>query len=137
MATTMTNTETHAPARHTRQRAAVSAIMAALDEFRTAQEVHAQLHDGGDSIGLATVYRTLARMAADGEVDCIRTPDGQAAYRRCSAGHHHHLVCRQCGRTVEITPPDLEEWTERVGREHGFTEIDHELELFGRCAECG
>jgi Fur family ferric uptake transcriptional regulator len=122
--------------RHTRQREAVGAIMAALDEFRTAQEVHELLREGSATVGLATVYRTLARMAADGEIDSIRTPDGVAAYRRCSAGHHHHLVCRQCGRTVEVTPPDLEVWAQRVAAEHGFTDLDHELELFGRCPDC-
>jgi Fur family ferric uptake transcriptional regulator len=110
--------------------------MAALDEFRTAQEVHELLRDRSATVGLATVYRTLARMAADGEIDSIRTPDGVAAYRRCSAGHHHHLVCRECGRTVEVTPPDLEVWAQRVASEHGFTDLDHELELFGRCPDC-
>lgn len=79
-------TSTDPPPRHTRQRAAVSAIMTTLDEFRTAQDVHAELRQRGEAIGLATVYRTLARMAADGEVDSIRTPEGVAAYRRCSAG---------------------------------------------------
>lgn len=133
---TMTSTETHPTPRRTRQRAAVGAIMAALDEFRTAQEVHAELRDAGDSIGLATVYRTLAQMAERGEVDCVRTPDGQAAYRRCSTGHHHHLICRECGHTVEITPPRFELWADEVAATHGFTEIDHELELFGRCADC-
>jgi Fur family ferric uptake transcriptional regulator len=131
----MTSTDP-ARLRHTRQREAVGAIMAALDEFRTAQEVHELLRDRSATVGLATVYRTLARMAADGEIDSIRTPDGVAAYRRCSAGHHHHLVCRQCGRTVEVTPPDLEVWAQRVASEHGFTDLDHELELFGRCPDC-
>jgi len=130
----MTNTD--AQQRHTRQRAAVGSIMATLDEFRTAQEVHARLRERGESIGLATVYRTLARMASDGEVDALRTPDGVAAYRRCSAGHHHHLVCRECGRAVEVNPPDLEAWAEQVAREFGFTRIEHELELFGRCPDC-
>jgi len=110
--------------------------MATLDEFRTAQEVHARLRDAGDPIGLATVYRTLAQMAEQDEVDCIRTPDGQSAYRRCSTGHHHHLICRECGRTVEITPPRFEAWASQIATEHGFTQIDHELELFGRCAAC-
>jgi Fur family transcriptional regulator, ferric uptake regulator len=132
----MTNTETKIVPRRTRQRAAVGAIMATLDEFRTAQEVHAKLRDSGEGIGLATVYRTLTQMAEQDEVDCIRTPDGQAAYRRCSSGHHHHLICRECGRTVEITPPSFEKWTTQIAAEHGFTQIDHELELFGRCANC-
>jgi Fur family transcriptional regulator, ferric uptake regulator len=132
----MTSTEPKTPPRHTRQRAAVAAIMATLDEFRTAQEVHARLRDAGDPVGLATVYRNLTQMAENGEVDCIRTPDGQAAYRRCSTGHHHHLICRKCGRTVEITPPTFEKWANQIAAENGFTQIDHELELFGRCADC-
>lgn len=110
--------------------------MATLDQFRTAQEVHAKLRDLTQPVGLATVYRTLAQMAESGEVDAIRTPDGLAAYRRCSSGHHHHLVCRACGRTVEITPPSFESWASQVAADHGFTEIDHELELFGRCPDC-
>ncbi|HAM44613.1 MAG TPA: transcriptional repressor [Propionibacteriaceae bacterium] len=132
----MTNTELSSGPRRTRQRAAVGAIMATLNEFHTAQEVHAALRDQDNSIGLATVYRTLNQMADADELDCIRTPDGQSAYRLCSHGHHHHLVCRRCGRTVEITPPDFEQWTRQVAAENGFIDLDHELELFGLCAEC-
>ena len=134
--TTMTNTDSKTAPRRTRQRAAESTVMATLDEVRTAQEVHAKLRDAGDPIGLVTVYRTLAQMAEAGEVDCIRTPDGQSAYRRCSSGHHHHLICRYCGRAVEITPTSFETWANQVAAENGFTQIDHELELYGRCANC-
>ncbi len=133
----MTNTDTNAP-RRTRQRAAVSAIMDTLNEFRTAQEIHNQLRIDGQTIGLATVYRTLTTMADAGEIDCIRTPDGQSAYRTCpqSRGHHHHLICRDCGRAVEINLPSLEKWAQQVADDLGFTDIDHELELYGRCADC-
>lgn len=134
--TIMMSTELTGGTRRTRQRAAVSAIMASLDEFHTAQEVHAELRKQDESIGLATVYRTLNQMAEGGELDCIRTPDGQAAYRHCSSGHHHHLICRHCGRAVEITPPSFEQWIARVADENGFTNLDHEFELFGRCANC-
>ena len=68
------------------------------------------LRDGGDKVGLATVYRNLQAMAADGEVDVLRTDDGEAVYRACSTGHHHHLVCRVCGRTVEVEGPTVEAW---------------------------
>jgi Fur family transcriptional regulator, ferric uptake regulator len=131
----MTSTSANTP-RRTRQRTAVGSIMATLDEFRTAQEVHAILRGQDQSVGLATVYRNLQQMAETGAVDCIRTPDGQAAYRACSTGHHHHLTCRDCGKTVEITPPDFEDWIRQVASAHSFTEIHHELELFGRCSEC-
>ncbi len=92
-------------------------------------------HDGS-TVGLATVYRALQAMAASGEVDSIRTPDGQIAYRTCTPGHHHHLVCRSCGRTVEISLPGLEEQTRKIAGQYGFAEIDHEVEFFGTCADC-
>lgn len=124
------------PARRTRQRAAVSSIMSALDDFRTAQEVHDELRHRGEPVGLATVYRCLQSMSEAGEVDMVRTPDGQAAYRRCSDGHHHHLICRVCGRTVEVSLPDFEKWARTISAEHGFVDLDHELEFFGRCRDC-
>ena len=71
---------------------------------------------GGDKVGLATVYRNLQAMAADGEIDMLRTDDGEAVYRACSTGHHHHLVCRDCGRTVEVEGPTVEAWAEQGQR---------------------
>ena len=122
--------------RPTRQRAAVAAVLADTDEFRSAQELHAILRDGGDKVGLATVYRNLQSMAADGEIDMLRTDDGEAVYRACSTGHHHHLVCRVCGRTVEVEGPTVEAWANKVSAQHGFTDVRHTLEIFGTCAAC-
>jgi Fur family ferric uptake transcriptional regulator len=122
--------------RSTRQRAAVATVLDSLEEFRTAQEIHAQLRAAGEAVGLTTVYRTLQAMADSEEVDVLRTADGETAYRRCSKGHHHHLVCRQCGRTVEVEGPAVERWADKVAAEHGYTDVSHTLEIFGLCAEC-
>lgn len=122
--------------RPTRQRTAVAAVLEDTDDFRSAQELHALLRDAGEKVGLATVYRTLQSMATDGEIDVLRTDDGEAVYRRCSTGHHHHLVCRECGRTVEVEEPAVERWADKVSAEHGFTDVRHTLEIFGTCAEC-
>ena len=88
------------------------------------------------TVGLATVYRTLQALADDGEVDVLRTDDGEAVYRRCCTGHHHHLVCRACGRTVEVEGPTVERWADTVAAEHGFTDVRHTLEIVGTCADC-
>ena len=127
---------TDPPVRRTRQRLAVEAVLVGVSRFRTAQEIHHELRGRGSAVGLATVYRTLQALADTGEVDVLRTPDGQSAYRACSKGHHHHLVCRECGRTVEIDAPQVEAWAAAIAAAHGFADIDHELELFGRCALC-
>ena len=122
-----------APQRRTRQRAAVQEVLAELHEFRTAQQIHDELRRRGDSIGLTTVYRTLQSLSEAGELDALRTADGETAYRRCSDGHHHHLVCRSCGRTVEVSGPAVERWANAVAAEHGFREVSHDLEIFGTC----
>ena len=124
------------PQRRTRQRAAVQEVLAELHEFRTAQQIHDELRKRGDSIGLTTVYRTLQSLSEAGELDALRTSDGETAYRRCSDGHHHHLVCRSCGRTVEVSGPAVERWANAVAAEHGIREVSHDLEIFGTCGSC-
>jgi len=128
-----------APRRQTRQRSAVLALLDELDGFRTAQDLHALLRERGDPVGLATVYRALQALVDDGLVDVLRSEglgDSGAAYRRCSPVHHHHLVCRSCGRTVEVADPPVERWAARVAAEHGFADVQHQLEVFGTCAAC-
>ena len=124
------------PQRRTRQRAAVQEVLAELHEFRTAQQIHDELRKRGDSIGLTTVYRTLQSLSEAGELDALRNAEGETAYRRCSDGHHHHLVCRSCGRTVEVSGPAVERWANAVAAEHGFREVSHDLEIFGTCGSC-
>jgi Fur family ferric uptake transcriptional regulator len=132
----MTEHATTPPVRQTRQRTAVKAALEGRDEFMSAQQLHDVLRRQGDSVGLTTVYRSLQALAEAGEVDLLVTDDGETVYRRCSPEHHHHLVCRSCGRTVEIAGPAVEAWADSMAREHGFTEISHTLELFGRCGDC-
>lgn len=125
-----------APRRVTRQRLAIRALLDGIDNFRSAQQLHDELKTAGDQVGLATVYRTLQAMAESGEVDAIRNDEGEMVYRRCSDGHHHHLVCRECGRTVEISGDEVERWAAHVAAAHGFRDAGHEIELFGLCSDC-
>ncbi len=122
--------------RRTRQRTAVDSILAEREDFRTAQEIHDDLRRLGERVGSATVYRTLQAMTEAGELDALRTADGETAYRRCSTGHHHHLVCRSCGRTVEVSGPAVETWANAVAEQHGFRDVSHDLEIFGTCGSC-
>ena len=123
-------------ARSTRQRRAVSAALADLDDFRSAQEIHDLLKQRGERVGLTTVYRTLQALADTGGLDVLRSPDGESVYRRCSRGHHHHLVCRDCGYAVEVEGPTVERWADRVAAEHGFADVSHTVEIFGSCPSC-
>ncbi|WP_460843829.1 Fur family transcriptional regulator [Nocardioides marmoraquaticus] len=131
----MTSTDA-AGVRPTKQRRAVAAALDAFDDFRSAQEIHALLRERGESVGLSTVYRTLQTLADADEIDSLRTENGESIYRRCSATHHHHLVCRSCGATVEVEGPAVERWTGAIASEHGYTDVSHTLELFGTCGAC-
>jgi Fur family ferric uptake transcriptional regulator len=122
--------------RTSRQRVAVAAAFDQLDGFHSAQEVHARLRATGSGIGLSTVYRAVQTLADEGRLDSIRTDNGETIYRRCSPRHHHHLVCRVCGRTVEVEGPAVEQWADRIAAEQGFADISHTLEIFGTCAGC-
>lgn len=122
--------------RSTRQRAAIHAALDSAEGFRSAQDLHAELRTSGGSVGLTTVYRALQSLADAGEIDALRKDDGETVYRRCSTpSHHHHLVCRVCGRSVEVEGPEVERWAEAVGSEHGFTGISHQVEVFGTCPQ--
>lgn len=126
--------------RSTTQGAAVNKALREHDTFRSAQDIYADLRGDGQRIGLATVYRRLQAMEEDGLVDVIHNPDGETVYRLCgeatAAAHHHHLVCRACGRTEEIEGSSVERWLGRVASDHGYTEVDHTLEVFGLCPTC-
>ncbi len=122
--------------RNTRQRAAIVATLSSIDDFRSAQQVHDLLTERGNPVGLTTVYRALQSLAADGQIDVIVADEGDARYRLCAPGHHHHLVCRTCGTTVEVAGPTVERWATRVATEHGFSEPEHTIEISGLCPKC-
>jgi Fur family ferric uptake transcriptional regulator len=123
--------------RNTWQREAVRQALDASSDFVSAQRLHARLHDAGSPIGLATVYRALGDLAAEGDADSLQSPDGEALYRTCATGgHHHHLMCRVCGKTVEIAADEVESWAHDVAARNGFTAPSHVVDVFGLCAEC-
>ena len=122
--------------RMTQQRAAIAAQIAKLPGFVSAQQLHEELARSGSKIGLATVYRNLQALADDGALDVVYS-DGQNLYRNCTtAAHHHHLVCRRCGLTVEVSGAGVEAWAREIAANEGFTEVTHTFELYGLCRNC-
>lgn len=122
--------------RNTRQRTAILETLSQQDDFRSAQQIHEQMRADGETVGLATVYRNLQALSRSGRLDVLVAGDGESLYRQCEdTGHHHHLVCRECGRTVEFLAPKLETAMTAIAHEHGFTDVDHTLEVFGLCGD--
>jgi Fur family transcriptional regulator, ferric uptake regulator len=124
--------------RGTRQAEAVASVLDRLPGFCSAQQIHAELRKRGDQVGLTTVYRHLQVLSETGRIDAIRDSTGEILYRRCrSDAHHHHLTCRNCGKSVEVEGRAVEHWAEQVANQAGFTEVGHTVELFGLCPDCG
>jgi Fur family transcriptional regulator, ferric uptake regulator len=145
------STAAHDPARttagrvrNTRQAGVIEDVLREQDGFRSAQQLHAAIVASGGKVGLTTVYRYLNTLADTGRADVVHNADGEAQFRLCGegdhtdhgdAGHHHHVVCRACGRSVEVSGPEVEAWAEKVAAAAGYTEVTHTLEVFGLCPE--
>lgn len=128
---------TQPPRRRTAQRSAILDALSERADFASAQDLHSRIRADGAKIGLATVYRALQDMATAGELDVLRSDSGELLYRQCAESrHHHHLVCRGCGCAVEVDFPGFENWVHTISAELGYTDIRHELTIFGCCASC-
>jgi Fur family ferric uptake transcriptional regulator len=109
------------------------------DGFRSAQDIYAALRTQGHKVGLSTVYRHLQALTEQGAADAIHSPDGETTYRSCRetpTGHHHHVVCRVCGRAEEVEGRAIERWAAEVAAKHGYTDVEHTIEVFGVCRSC-
>jgi len=126
-----------AEARNTRQRRIIKATMEELGDFISAQDLHLILANRKEQVSLATTYRVLQSLANAGELDSVKGIEGETLYRHCRVkDHHHHLLCRRCGTAIELEAPALEDWALAMGKQHGFSELEHVVEVTGYCPDC-
>jgi len=124
------------PKRNTWQKDAVRHALGEATGFVSAQQLHTSLKNHGSPIGLATVYRALTDLADAGDADSLASKDGEMLYRACTTAHHHHLICRECGVTLEIEASGVEKWADQVAKQHGFAQPSHTIDIFGVCQTC-
>ncbi len=121
--------------RATRQRLEVLAELARERDDVTAQSLWRRLRERDSRTGLATVYRTLALLSEKGVIDSLSHHGTELCYRLCTDSHHHHLLCANCHRVVEIEQC-IDGWIDEVTSRHGFVVTDHRVEITGVCADC-
>ncbi len=126
--------------RYTRGRRAVVAALAVADGPRSAAELHRQI---GPSVPLSSLYRSLTTLEEAGIVIPHFGAKSLTRYELAEwlAGHHHHLVCIDCGAIDDIEIPRAQETqvqslVEKLSAVASFTPINHALEIEGRCARC-
>jgi Fur family ferric uptake transcriptional regulator len=119
--------------RSTRQAAAIVAVMSGMGAFCGARDIYRALRDGGQQVGLATVYRHLRVLAERGDVDTIHTASGEGRYRLRASSVTCHLTCRACGQVVAVDGSEIRDWSRRFAAEAGFTLTGYTVELTGLC----
>ena len=125
------------PTRNTAPRRALTALIARRTGHFTAADLLAQARSREVNVGRATVFRTLDFLAEQGELERIDLPSGEHAYVACAPReHHHHVVCRECGKSAEVQDAGLQSVVAEVGRRSGYRIESHRLELYGLCPDC-
>ena len=120
----------------TPQRRAVIGAIASSPDHLTPAAIYERVHQDYPGIGLATIYRTLGILAKLGLICELHAGGNCRSYTIGAPGHHHHLICSNCGEVVDFSGYDLSPLEKRLSRETGFEIEDHLLEFIGRCQNC-
>lgn len=87
-------------------------------------------------VGRATVFRTLRLLQDIGTLCQVVLDDGTLQYRLTSGGHHHHIVCSQCGAVNDFSSCDIQSLLNEIAERTGYDIEAHRLEVYGRCKSC-
>ncbi len=121
----------------TRPREWIASILAREPRFLSAAQIHQRLKRMGAQVSLSTVYRTLDHLRTKGDVTERAEADGESTYMLCGpAPHHHHAICRSCGRVEDVDCAATEKFAESLRALHGFQIDGHAMEFFGTCRDC-
>ena len=121
----------------TKPREQITALLRAEPRFFSAGEIHRRLEDGASKVSLSTVYRTLEHLLERGEIAARVDESGESTYTMCAPErHHHHAICRVCGRVEDVTCSTMDQLAESLRAVHGFELDDHKMEFIGRCRAC-
>jgi Fur family transcriptional regulator, ferric uptake regulator len=121
----------------TRPRELIAAVLQGEPRFLSAAEIHARLRRSRAPVALSTVYRTLERLRAKGEVTERADAEGEATFMLCEPErHHHHAICGECGRVEDVDCTAVEQFGVALRALYGFELDGHAMEFFGRCREC-
>lgn len=127
----------------TNQRLLILEVLAShSDRHMTAEDIYELVKEDFPEIGLATIYRTLQLLLEMQLVDRINLDDGYVRYEigelfyGATKHHHHHLICRLCGKILPFKIDLLDDLEGYIEEETGFHVLDHELKFYGLCSEC-
>jgi Fur family transcriptional regulator, ferric uptake regulator len=104
---------------------------------RSVEDIYRTVRDLDPRIGYTTVYRTMKLLSDSGLAREVDLADGITRYEHLfNHEHHDHMVCMQCGQSIEFYNPDLETLQDTASEHLGFKVIDHRLQIYGLCRDC-
>ena len=118
--------------RSTSPRRAVADAIASQQRHFTAEALRERL----PWVGRATIYRSLKLLVEAGVLCRVLLEDGNLHYQLSHRGHHHHLLCVECGASQDLLGCDIEDLLQQVSASHEFELSGHWLEVYGRCRNC-
>lgn len=109
------------------------------DEHPSTEEILTFVQEKDNSIGIATVYRTMIILEELGIVYKLDFGDGFSRYELNEESlkhHHHHLICLNCNKVIEVKVDLLDELEEQIEQTEEFSIVDHNLKFYGYCKDC-
>ena len=122
--------------RLTPQRNLIWEVLRDAGRHLTAEEVAAEVRRTLPDVNVSTVYRTLELLEQLGLVTKTEMGVGRIMYHPIEKGHHHHLICRECGSIVDLDESIMSPLKETLLRDYQFTAELRHLGILGLCADC-
>lgn len=122
--------------RMTPQRMMILEAIQNSDQHISVEEIHAQVVAKYPNVNISTVYRTLELLKKHNLVTETDLGSGRFRYHPADKGHHHHLVCQECGKTIDLEESELFPLKEALLLKHQFIADLHHLAIMGRCVRC-
>lgn len=119
----------------TRSQERILNLLKTLNRSVSAQDIYMELRSRSESMGLATVYRSLEALKLEGAIQVRTLSNGESLYSTAQEDKHH-LTCLQCGASIPISECPVHELEDQLHRSHQFKIFYHTLEFFGLCTTC-
>jgi Fur family transcriptional regulator, ferric uptake regulator len=123
--------------KHTDQRDTILRAFLETREHLSTDELHRLVKKRDPKIGFTTVYRTLKLFAECGLASEVAFHDGIARYEhQHNRRSHHHMVCTDCGSSVEFFSPEVDKAEQEIGRKFHYETTRHTFQIYGLCEDC-
>ena len=122
--------------RLTPQRMMILEAVEAAEDHISAEEIYTRVCERYPNLNISTVYRTLELLKELGLATETDMGDGRVRYHSIKKGHHHHLVCQNCGKITDLDEAALAPLKDALYQDYGFTADLKHMAIFGRCKKC-